>query len=289
MIRPARPEDREPVLAFCQDTWGPGSGDYIEQAWESWLADPGVQLFAVQEAAIPVGILCVRFLNTEEAWLQGLRIHPQHRRHGLARALTLTALDAVRAQGCRSVRLATAADNAGGRAVSEGVGFYREAVLDRFEAIPAVASRQDVRLGTEKDLAQVRHLWSHLPRATGLLVQSWVWRKIRWEDLEDRTRAGHILLHSRALGAWMLSRGRELTLEAPWLQGEPEGIAAFARALRGLAIEQGAESIEVMAPAESSFGPILEAAGFNRHVRMLIYRLNLSAPPEPLDSHRRTR
>ncbi len=103
MIRPARPEDREPVLAFCQDTWGPGSGDYIERVWESWLADPDAQFFAAEEGGVAVGILYVRFLNAGEVWLQGLRIHREHRRHGLARALTLTALDAVRARGCRSV------------------------------------------------------------------------------------------------------------------------------------------------------------------------------------------
>ncbi len=159
--------------------------------------------------------------------------------------------------------------------MSKSVGFHREAVFDRFEAVPATESRQDVRLATANDLAQVRHLWSHLPRATGLLVQSWVWREIRWEDLEDRTKTGHVLIHSRAFAAWTLSRGRALTLETPWLQGEPDGIAALARALRRLATEKRAESVEVMAPAESSFGPVLEAAGFRRHVRMLIYRLDL--------------
>ena len=37
-IRPARPEDREAVLAFCMHTWD--WGDYIESVWDEWLHDP---------------------------------------------------------------------------------------------------------------------------------------------------------------------------------------------------------------------------------------------------------
>src|SRR6478735_3959218 len=36
-VRPARPEDRDAVLAFCAHTWS--DGDYIEYVWDDWLKE----------------------------------------------------------------------------------------------------------------------------------------------------------------------------------------------------------------------------------------------------------
>src|SRR5579884_2026420 len=42
-IRPARPEDGDVVLPFCQDTWE--WGDYIDRVWDGWLAEQDGRLF----------------------------------------------------------------------------------------------------------------------------------------------------------------------------------------------------------------------------------------------------
>src|SRR5258708_21232622 len=73
-IRPARPEDREAVLAFSAHTWE--WGDYIEYVWDEWLHDPQGMLFVATSDGQPVGIGHMRMLTKTEAWLEGLRICP---------------------------------------------------------------------------------------------------------------------------------------------------------------------------------------------------------------------
>src|SRR5436853_4874457 len=87
-IRPARPEDREAVLAFCKHTWE--WGDYIEYVWDEWLHDPQGVLFVATIDGRPVAISHLRMLSptsTPEAWLEGMRVDPAHRHQGLAIAL----------------------------------------------------------------------------------------------------------------------------------------------------------------------------------------------------------
>lgn len=84
-VRPARPEDREAVLAFCRNTWE--WGDYIDQTWDEWLRNPAGRLFVATVEERPAGIVHLDMLTTIDAWLEGLRVDPQYRQQGLARAL----------------------------------------------------------------------------------------------------------------------------------------------------------------------------------------------------------
>ena len=83
-VRPARPEDREAVLAFCQQTWD--WGDYIEQVWDEWRHKPQDTLFVATLDGRPVGITNVRMLNDTEVWFEGMRVDPAFRQQGIASA-----------------------------------------------------------------------------------------------------------------------------------------------------------------------------------------------------------
>src|SRR5260370_8455529 len=84
-VRPARPEDREAVLAFCQQTWE--WGDYIEYVWDEWLNNPQGKLFVATRDEQPVAVANMRMLNKTEAWFEGMRVDPAFRQHGIASAL----------------------------------------------------------------------------------------------------------------------------------------------------------------------------------------------------------
>ena len=64
-VRPARSEDREAVLAFCQQTWE--WGDYIEYVWDEWLNNPQGKLFVATKDGQPVAVANMRMLNKTEA------------------------------------------------------------------------------------------------------------------------------------------------------------------------------------------------------------------------------
>ena len=70
-VRPARPEDREAVLAFCQQTWE--WGDYLEYVWDEWLNNSQGKLFVATKDGQPVAVANMRMLNKTEAWFEGMR------------------------------------------------------------------------------------------------------------------------------------------------------------------------------------------------------------------------
>src|SRR5947209_10972137 len=94
-VRPARPEDRDAVLAFCAHTWE--SGDYIEYVWDKWLHDPEGLLLVATSDGRPVGIDHLQMLNATDAWLEGLRVDPNYRHQAIAKAMGV----AVKAEGKR--------------------------------------------------------------------------------------------------------------------------------------------------------------------------------------------
>src|SRR5947207_9069294 len=74
-IRPARPEDREAVLAFCEQTWE--WGDYIEYVWDEWLHDSKGILFVATIDGKSVAVSHLQMLNETDAWLEGMRVRSE--------------------------------------------------------------------------------------------------------------------------------------------------------------------------------------------------------------------
>src|SRR5215472_14516610 len=108
-IRPARPEDREAVLAFCQQTWD--WGDYLEYVWDEWLNNPQGKLFVATIDGQPVGVANVRMLNATEAWFEGMRVAPAFRQHGIASALSNAQFTEASNRGATTFRLITESTN----------------------------------------------------------------------------------------------------------------------------------------------------------------------------------
>jgi GNAT superfamily N-acetyltransferase len=122
LIRPAQPEDREAALAFTAHTWGE-HGDYIHMVWEDWLhSDRGPLLVGVLDGE-PVSLVKVTWNSPGEAWMEGMRVHPDRRGQGIARlALAMRVL--VRRCNPPGVE-GMVRDEAELWAVLEGVGYEK--------------------------------------------------------------------------------------------------------------------------------------------------------------------
>ncbi|HEU5440707.1 MAG TPA: GNAT family N-acetyltransferase [Ktedonobacterales bacterium] len=131
-VRPAREADREAVIAFCAHTWE--DGDYIPYVWEEWLADTQGALLVATVDGEPVGLAHMRMLADDEAWLEGMRVAPHLRRHGIARRLQAPLLAAARERGAQVARLLTGATNYASQELSAGFGFIKVAEVLRYEA-----------------------------------------------------------------------------------------------------------------------------------------------------------
>jgi len=96
VIRPAVPEDRGAIVAFCRSTWGGENSDYIERVIDDWLTrdDGALAVAAIDGRA--VGCAYVRLLSPHEAFVAGMRVHPAHRRSGLSLSRSRTTASATR-------------------------------------------------------------------------------------------------------------------------------------------------------------------------------------------------
>lgn len=131
-VRPARPEDRNPVFAFCARTWP--DGDYIPYVWDEWLADTdGALLVAIADEQ-PVGLVHLRMMSAEEGWIEGIRVEPAARRQGIGRVLVSRALVAARERGAAVARLFTDHDNLPAQGLFTHFGFTRVAEVVRYRA-----------------------------------------------------------------------------------------------------------------------------------------------------------
>src|SRR5262245_43446762 len=109
IVRPARADDQEAVLAFCAGIWE--GHDYIPYVWDDWLHDTRGTFLVAEAGGRPIGIVHVHLVAAEEAWLEGIRGDPTHRRQGIGRALVSRALVAADVTGARAARLMTSAAN----------------------------------------------------------------------------------------------------------------------------------------------------------------------------------
>ena len=135
VVRPARPDDRDAMLALCDRVWG--EDDYIRDAWESWMHEEakgvGVLLLAERDGML-LGITHMRMVSDDEGWIEAIRVDPDARRQGIARKLTSLALVAARERGAAVARLFVDADNAASQALVARFGFTRIAELLRYRA-----------------------------------------------------------------------------------------------------------------------------------------------------------
>ncbi|QBD79912.1 GNAT family N-acetyltransferase [Ktedonosporobacter rubrisoli] len=155
-VRVARAEDREAVLAFCQDTWD--WGDYIDMVWEEWLNDPQGQLLVASVDGVPVALSHMQMLTETDAWLEGLRVHPDYRRQGLAKALNDALLVEAMRRGATYARLAIHAENQRSIEITER-NFWRRAGGFILYSAPAVATTSEAQertqLATPADLEEI--------------------------------------------------------------------------------------------------------------------------------------
>lgn len=88
-VRLAQAEDKEAMLAICQDTWKQSS-DFLPSVWDEWLADSKNRIFVAEINNLPIAIFGLVLISEREAWYQGLRVAPHYRQSlGLSLHLAL--------------------------------------------------------------------------------------------------------------------------------------------------------------------------------------------------------
>ena len=276
-MRPARVDDKEGVLAFCQNTFS--WGDYITDTWDRWLAgDDGQMLVGIVDQQ-PVALIHIAFIDDGVAWLEGMRVHPDFRRRGIGGAVDQAARTFARERGSCLARLATSIKNIPAQKTLAKERYTCVARFNEWQAKPARIEFSSMRRAARNDADRILELWRASPtRAASALLQDrhWRWTELSHARLLDHLDAGEVRM---AEGGFALL----LTFdEHDWsgtnlhaLVGDEESMFTLAFAARGETAYRGYPHVEAMLVDQPPVNAALERAGYRRDSGMLIYEQTL--------------
>lgn len=277
IVRRARPEDRDAVLAFCAHTWD--DGDYIEDVWDEWLAEEdGALLVGVLDGR-PVALERVRMVSKDEAWLEGMRVDPAYRRHGFGRVMVSRGLVTARELGATVARLLTSSTNVASQGLVERFGFVKVAEMARYRA-PALApdeATDAAPLSTpgEQDFERI---WSWLEQSNlaplngGLEVTAWHAEAVTEPLLRGYLAAGRVALLEEwgTIGALAIAAPLRWDETEPWslevryIDGLSDSIGRLAYALRARAAALDCMDVELWLPDVLILRDAMAGASYER-------------------------
>ena len=157
-VRPARAEDKEPLMSFIRQVWG--GHDYLPYVWDLWLKDRRGRVFVVEVGGVPVGMNRVAFLEDGSAWFEGARVHPDFRGRGLATMLGENAVRVAEGRGVKVFRLTSGSTNRAAHRQIARIGFDETSRFSVYR--PPKGYRPPKRKGAERatteDVAEVVEL-----------------------------------------------------------------------------------------------------------------------------------
>ena len=260
-IRPARMEDHGSITSFTRDTFS--WGDYVTRVYKDWIADPrGLVLVAADRDDRAVAMGKVTLVSATEAWAQGARVDPDHRRRGLSTLLTDELCAWAAERGGRVVRLVVEEWNEPARAQVRTMGFrpvghwaMAERVIgvgspvpegDGGRRVPAADRLRPVPSG-EADAAFLSWASGPLARAArDLCPFGWRWRRLDPADLAEAARRD-ALLESRH--GWVVAEPDEEELVVSWVETGEDDAHDVLRAAVDTAQEYRLAGLHVKVPA----------------------------------------
>lgn len=125
-LRDVRPGDADEIATWTRDTWPDAPAeDYLPRVIEEWATseDSDVRTLVAVVDDVVVGVCHAAMLGPEEGWLEGIRVHPDHRGAGHGPAMTEALLDWCRERGGTVARNLVFDWNEAGLGQSRAAGF----------------------------------------------------------------------------------------------------------------------------------------------------------------------
>ncbi len=250
-VRPARVEDIPKVAHWTQDTFD--WGDYVPERLPKWLADQDSHTVVCLDGDAIVGVSNTVMLSDTEAWLEGARVHPDHRRRGVASLMNRTGLDWARDRGARVARLAVEDTNTAAREQVEVMGYRQTSKWAHANLNPLRNPPTDLAKGLQPapsadvDAAWLSWISGELSRpGREMLALSWRWRTATPADLVDAVRNGAFF---QSPAGWLIADQPERDwMRCGWLATTPDAAPQLIDDLLKTAREWGVDEVTIKVP-----------------------------------------
>ena len=177
-IRPAKKSDKDEILSFCINTFS--WGDYINRVWDYWYAEKNGQLFVVESSSEKIAMSHVAICPEGKGiWLEGIRVHPDHRRSHIATMLLAKMLEYGRRKGAREASAIVDATNFASQSMMEKNGFRVVSKWMYYNALSTLRHQEsNARIANVDDIDDI---WQYLQQSKiyhlsgKKYVKSWHW------------------------------------------------------------------------------------------------------------------
>ncbi|WXG47329.1 MAG: GNAT family N-acetyltransferase [Candidatus Atabeyarchaeum deiterrae] len=276
VIRSAKREDRAQVLKFTQNTFS--WGDYVGRRFNTWFGDKSGRLITAERNGVVVGIVFVRQTSEREAWIQGLRVHPGHRRKRIASAMMTECVKTAMKMGAKTIRLATYETNLPAQALFANLGFT---LLSKFSLMRRkVARMKDIELLNNVKVADkesATEIWRHIKgspiysQCGGLFTILFVWFSLNEQELRKFISKKRVLVYAendKIRGVMIVDNSMRRIWNRKGLQScymdydDAEIAVKLAKSFLNLASSKHLESVDLWTCFDEGVLASLEKIGF---------------------------
>jgi ribosomal protein S18 acetylase RimI-like enzyme len=203
-IRRAEKSDKNHILSFCSNTFS--WGDYIDDIWDSWYAEKrSGQLLVAEYYNEPIALSHVAICPDKKSiWLEGLRVHPSHRRSKVASNLIEKMIEYGRKQGANQASAIVASENLPSQRMMEKNGFE---VISRWtyysvDQKKIQKQKSDARSATTEEF---ENIWRYLEQSpvyqlsAKRYAQSWHWYMLDRKTLRNFIDQGCVVVAGKTV------------------------------------------------------------------------------------------
>jgi GNAT superfamily N-acetyltransferase len=176
-VRRILKSDRDDILEISGKTWG--GHDYLPSVIDEWLTDPTCHMYGVEAEGHIVAMGNLRLVDRgKTAWMEGLRVHADHRKKGYAKILTQHFLKIGEDLGVKRFRYTTGSNNRASIKLANMAGFKQLFRTNVFwhenlkTTLRTTRTRTTVREATASEVKEIQENNPDLV-PQGILIYDW--------------------------------------------------------------------------------------------------------------------
>ena len=241
-LRKAKSSDKNKVLEFCQTTFS--WGDYISDVWDDWILEGN--LLVLIENDVPVAI-CHCSINSEQLWIEGIRVNQNLRRKGFAKRLVQESEFIAKNNNCKISQMLIATNNQKSLNLARRLNYKKYEIWNFYSLLPMkINYKTNVKFATNN-----KSITDLILSFTSSYVRSWRWLRLTDTNLKSLIDEKKILYSEHketinALAIFTNSDHFKNTLMLTLIFGNENGIKEILSYIQNYAAQTNIVRIQIL-------------------------------------------